>query len=507
MGLVRSDYAIGHPFGPFRRPAGVTISSCRTSIPLRNDLRKRPVSDALQRRVLVADDDSGVLGLVHDALQAEGYEVLLAADGEEALALAISHNPDAVLLDIMMPGLDGLAVCRHLRDNPATSHLCVIMLTARGLPADQLVGLDAGADDYIPKPFDAVELPSRIESVIARTKGSVPRDPLTRLPTAGTVDEMRGKLRDAKSSFALMYVDLDGFASFATQRKERGDTAVRKLAACVHQVVDDTAGMRGLVGHIAADRLAIIVDLEVAEATAAAIVQRWDSFVSKEDDEVPPVSIGVALCGDGGSVEDSRVAAEMTHRAKATLGSAYAMEEVRPSGGAAAAAAPEPQAETTPPLLRRAGRGGMSPRLWDQLAALNDVTRGGPRASLSQAQHPRGVLIVDDDADIRDLLRLHCELQGFPVIAEASSGRAGVELAELHKPAFVLLDYRMPYMDGEEAAARIRAVHSEVKIIAFSAILLQRPTWADAFLTKNHIAEVTPLLDGFVEMGAAERRR
>lgn len=465
------------------------------------------MSDARQRRVLVADDDPGVLGLVQAVLLAVGYEVLSATDGEEALALAISHNPDVVLLDVMMPCLDGLAVCRRLRDNPATSRLCVIMLTARGLPADQLVGLDAGADDYIPKPFAAVELPSRIESVLSRTKRSVQRDPLTRLPTAGTVDQMRRKLRDTKNSFALMYVDLDGLASFAAKRKERGHAAVRMLAACVHQVVEDTAGLRGLVGHVAPGRLAIIVDLEVAAATAAAIVQRWDSLASKEDDEVLPVSIGVALCSDGGSEEDSRVAAEMIRRAKATVGSAYAMQEVPPSGGATAAAAAEPQAETTAPLLRRAGRGRMSPRLWDQLAALNDVTRGGLRTSLSLAQHPRGVLIVDDDADIRDLLRLHCELQGFPVIGEASSGRAGVELAERHKPTFVLLDYRMPYMDGEEAAGLIRAVHPGVKIIAFSAMLLERPNWADAFLAKDHIAELTPLLDRFVEVGTAERPR
>ncbi len=465
------------------------------------------MSDARQRTVLVADDDAGVLGLVQAALQAEGYEVLSAMDGEEALALTMSHNPDVVLLDVMMPRLDGLAVCRRLRDNPATSHLCVIMLTARGLPADQLVGLDAGADDYIPKPFDAVELPTRIESVISRTKHSIPRDPLTRLPTAGTVDEMRRKLRDAKSSFALMYVDVDEFASFATQREERGDAAIRMLAACVHQVVEDTAGLRGLVGHVAAHRLAIIVDLEVAEATAAAIVERWHSFASNEDDEVPPVWVGVALCSDGGSEDDSHVAAEMIRQAKATFGSGYALQEVPPSGGGTAAAPPEPQADTTAPLLRRAGRGRMSPRLWDQLAALNDVTRGARRTSLSLAQHPRGVLIVDDDADIRELLRLHCELQGFPVIAEAASGRGGVELAELHKPTFVLLDYRMPFMDGEEAAARIRAVHPEVKIIAFSAILLERPTWADGFLTKDQIAELTPLLDRFVDMGAAERRR
>lgn len=454
--------------------------------------------------MLVADDDPGVVGLVEAVLADEGYEVLTATDGEEALALAQSHNPDVVLLDVMMPRLDGLQVCRRLRDNPATSHLCVIMLTARTMVADQLGGLDAGADDYISKPFDALDLPARIENVLQRTRSALGRDPLTRLPGPRTIDEMRRRLREANASFALMHVDLDDFSSFdASFGKERGDEAVRLLAACVHQAVEESSGLKGLVGHLAADRLAVIVDVEVGEATASAIVTEWEGLRSKGSGDLPFVSVGVALCFRGCDGDDPAVAVTATREAKSIPGCSYVIKEV--ARGPDEEQFPEPDLGS--PLLRRAGKSGVSPRLWDQLAALNDVTRRAERASVSLAAHPRSVLIIDDDPDIRDVLRLHCELQGFPVIAEAANGLDGVKLAELHRPTFVLLDFRMPGMDGEETATHIRAVHPEVKIIAFSGILWERPSWADGFLAKDHIAEVSPLLGRFLEMGAAERRR
>ena len=444
--------------------------------------------------------------MIQAVLKDEGYDVLTATDGEEALALAQSHNPDVVLLDVMMPRLDGLEVCRRLRDNPATSHLCVIMLTARTMAADQLGGLDAGADDYVSKPFDALELPARIDRVLERARGAPARDPLTRLPGPRTIDEMRRRLRAEKTSFALLHVDLDDFSSFdASFGKERGDQAVRLLAACVHQAVEETSGLKGLVGHLAADRLAVIVDLELGEATASAIVDGWESQRSAGGGDLPFVSIGAALCSGGCSGDDSATAAEATRKAKSIPGCSFVTKEVPRAPADEPAAEPEP--DLSSPLLRRARKGGVSPRLWDQLAALNDVARRAERASISLAEHPRSVLIVDDEPDVRDVLRLHCELQGFPVVAEAADGIEAVKLAELHQPTFVLLDYRMPGMDGEETATRIRAVHPDVKIIAFSGVLWERPSWADGFLAKDHIAEVSPLLGRFLEMGAAERRR
>ncbi len=116
-------------------------------------------------RVLVVDDDPTVREVVVSYLKAEGYDVSEAADGETALAKIEHERPDLIVLDIMLPGLDGLEVCRRVR---ATSQVPIIMLTALGSEADRVVGLELGADDYLTKPFSPRELVLRVGSVLRR---------------------------------------------------------------------------------------------------------------------------------------------------------------------------------------------------------------------------------------------------------------------------------------------------------------------------------------------------
>ena len=118
--------------------------------------------------VLVADDDPDILTLVGFRLERAGYEVLPARDGEEALALALERQPDLAILDVMMPKLDGYEVTQRLRDNPATSGMPVILLTARVQEADITRGFEAGADDYIKKPFSPHELRARVQAILGR---------------------------------------------------------------------------------------------------------------------------------------------------------------------------------------------------------------------------------------------------------------------------------------------------------------------------------------------------
>jgi DNA-binding response OmpR family regulator len=118
--------------------------------------------------VLVADDDPDILTLVGFRLERAGYEVLPARDGEEALALALERQPDLAILDVMMPKLDGYEVTQRLRDNPATSSMPVILLTARVQEADITRGFDAGADDYLKKPFSPQELRARVQAILGR---------------------------------------------------------------------------------------------------------------------------------------------------------------------------------------------------------------------------------------------------------------------------------------------------------------------------------------------------
>ena len=119
-----------------------------------------------RQRVLVVDDDSRILSMMRRGLSLAGYDVDLAADGQEALATAEASRPDLVILDIMMPGLDGLEVCRRLRS--ANRNLPIILLTARGRVPDRVAGLDAGADDYLVKPFAFDELLARLRALLRR---------------------------------------------------------------------------------------------------------------------------------------------------------------------------------------------------------------------------------------------------------------------------------------------------------------------------------------------------
>jgi two-component system, OmpR family, alkaline phosphatase synthesis response regulator PhoP len=122
-------------------------------------------------RVLVVDDESDILELVEYNLRKEGYRVLTVETGEDALRLVRSQMPDAVILDLMLPGVDGLEVCRLLKSDQSTEHIPIIMLTAKGSEADIVTGLELGAADYVTKPFSPRVLSARIKAVLRRGQG------------------------------------------------------------------------------------------------------------------------------------------------------------------------------------------------------------------------------------------------------------------------------------------------------------------------------------------------
>ncbi len=123
-------------------------------------------------RILVVDDEPDAIELIRFNLKASGYEVLTAEDGEEALAKARKFSPDMILLDVMLPEIDGLEVCKILRRDPATASLPIIMLTAKASEIDRVLGLEFGADDYVTKPFSPRELMLRVRNLLKRRESS-----------------------------------------------------------------------------------------------------------------------------------------------------------------------------------------------------------------------------------------------------------------------------------------------------------------------------------------------
>jgi two-component system alkaline phosphatase synthesis response regulator PhoP len=136
-----------------------------------------------KERILVVDDEEDILELVRYNLSKEGYQVRCVGSGEEALQVARDDRPDLIVLDLMLPGIDGLDVCKALKSDSRTSGIPVIMVTAKGEDADVVTGLELGAEDYVTKPFSPRILSARIKSAIRRRRGAVedraPRAPLT----------------------------------------------------------------------------------------------------------------------------------------------------------------------------------------------------------------------------------------------------------------------------------------------------------------------------------------
>jgi two-component system response regulator MprA len=134
-----------------------------TSVTKQDNQESRPLL-----KVLVIDDEESIVDFIKLGLHYEGFQVEAAPDGEQGIVAAQRINPDVIILDVMMPGVDGLEVCRRLRANPTTSDIPILMLTAKDEVGDRILGLQTGADDYITKPFNFYELLERIRAILRR---------------------------------------------------------------------------------------------------------------------------------------------------------------------------------------------------------------------------------------------------------------------------------------------------------------------------------------------------
>jgi diguanylate cyclase (GGDEF)-like protein len=238
----------------------------------------------LAETILVADDDEAILRLVEVNLKLEGFEVVTATNGEEALRLVLETNPALVLLDVMMPKLDGYEVCERIRADGRTRHVNVIMLTAKSLSADKIVGLTSGADDYVLKPFDPMELIARVHSTLRRSKEMRALSPLTGLPgNIAIEDEMRRRFSTGER-MAVCHADLDNFKAYNDRYGFlRGDRAIAYTAEVLREVADPVP--HAFVGHIGGDDFILVVNAEDAEETCRSTIALFDRGVAGLYDE------------------------------------------------------------------------------------------------------------------------------------------------------------------------------------------------------------------------------
>ncbi len=231
-------------------------------------------------RALVVDDDADIRTVLQLTLSHAGFEVIEAGEGEEALRLAKAERPDVVLLDVMMPGRDGIAVLRSMRTDPRTANIPVLLLTARAQPHDAVSGLDAGADDYITKPFDGDEVVARIHAAVRRGQQQRASNPLTGLPGNERITRELTQRVERGQPTALLYVDLDDFKPYNDHYGfMRGDEVIQHLATLLTDVVKDQVEAGAFIGHVGGDDFVVIVDPSEAEPVASQICERFDALV------------------------------------------------------------------------------------------------------------------------------------------------------------------------------------------------------------------------------------
>jgi diguanylate cyclase (GGDEF)-like protein len=227
--------------------------------------------------ILVADNEPDILRFVEVNLRLEGFEVALANDGTEALQRAFEVRPSLILLDVMMPGLDGFEVCRRLRADPRTSHVPVIFLTAKSMTADKVVGLTAGADDYVLKPFDPIELVARVRTTLTRAAELRATSPLTGLPGNHRINVEISRRLAAGEELAVVYADVNDFKSYNDRYGFlRGDSVILLTAEIIQQALAEHAGSERFIGHIGGDDFILVCHPDEVESVCEGAVQEFD---------------------------------------------------------------------------------------------------------------------------------------------------------------------------------------------------------------------------------------
>ena len=226
-------------------------------------------------RLLVVEDDLDIANMLKIYFSSMDYEVDIAARGGLALEKTRTVLPHLIVLDIMLPDINGYEVCRQLRTNTRTSHIPVIFLTQKDERSDKLQGLELGADDYITKPFDIEELKLRVQGAIRRAERESLTDPRSGLPAGRLIEEqLRRIIR--QDDWALLDLRINNFSAFSdVYGFVAGDDVLRFTAMLLSEVVDELGSTSDFIGHAGGDSFIIITKHESSNAIRERIKTRF----------------------------------------------------------------------------------------------------------------------------------------------------------------------------------------------------------------------------------------
>jgi len=218
-----------------------------------------------REKILIIDDDPDILDVLELTLS-DRFDVIKAANGIEGLAQARGGNPDVIITDYMMPLMNGPDFCKELRKDVLLTHIPIIMLTGKGDTKDMVKGINAGADDYLIKPFEPESLLARISMIMARTIRNLDANPLTHLPgNASIMEELQSRIQGG-GLFAVGYCDLDKFKIFNDKYGfEAGDEIIKATARIIIQAVKAIGESNVFIGHIGGDDFVFICDERLAD--------------------------------------------------------------------------------------------------------------------------------------------------------------------------------------------------------------------------------------------------
>ncbi|HOA96387.1 GGDEF domain-containing response regulator [Acetivibrio saccincola] len=307
-----------------------------------------------KKKILIIEDTEFMKKLISDVLKEAGYEVVTASSGEEGLQKVREEKPDLVLLDVVMPGMDGFEVCRILREDESNNLMPIIMLTAQENEDHKLEGLELGADDYIIKPFNSRELVSRVRNTLKRIDRNRLANPLTGLRGNIEIQAEINQRIAKKEVFAVIYGDLDNFKSYNdVYGFASGDRAIKLTADVLIDATNTFGNSRDFIGHIGGDDFVIITTPDKVDAICENIIKTFDIKIKelycKEDVDrgyivtsnrqgqimkFPLVSISLSVVTNEereliSHLQIAEIAAELKKKAKAMQGSVYVKDRRR----------------------------------------------------------------------------------------------------------------------------------------------------------------------------------
>jgi PleD family two-component response regulator len=235
-------------------------------------------------RILVVEDDFDISNMLQLYFRSQGYEVYVAPRGGVALEMTRQKMPNVIVLDIMLPDIDGYEVCRQLRTNLRTSHIPIIFLTQKDERSDKIHGLELGADDYITKPFDVEELRLRVRNTIKQAEIASLTSPSTGLASGRLIDQQLVELMH-RSDWGILYIGIRGLDAFnEVYGFVAGEEVLRFTGMMLNDVIDEMGTPDDFIGHVGGDDFIVITRKELLEPIREELIQRFNENVGTHYD-------------------------------------------------------------------------------------------------------------------------------------------------------------------------------------------------------------------------------